>query len=144
MYGPRKVLINAGADVNAKDNEGKTALMYAAYNSGKVSVDLLIKNKANINAKDNDGNTALLHAIRSYRDDGISTSIDNAITDGAIGLSIKEYENWKSSFIELIKFLIDNRANVNIRNKEGETPLSLSKKFPKLTKLLRDNGAYLQ
>ena len=136
-----KFLINAGADVNAKDNEGKTALMYA----GSASVDLLIKNKANVNAKDNEGNTALLHAIRSYRYDGISTSINNAATDGEIGLTIKEYEATLGAYgLELIKLLINNGANVNIRNKEGETPLSLSKEFPKLTKLLRDSGAYLQ
>lgn len=145
MYGPSKVLISAGADVNAKDNKGKTALMYAAYNSGKGSVDLLIKNKANVNTKDNYGNTALLYAIHSYTYKGSSWSIDYSWTDGAIGSTIKEYEdNFSPSFHELIKLLINNGANVNIKNKSGQTPLSLSKEFPKLTKLLKNLGAYLE
>lgn len=143
MYGPSKVLINAGADVNAKDNEGKTALMYAAYNSGKVSVDLLIKNKANVNAKDNDGDTALLYAIRAYTSKGFDLS--NPFGDGGAFCTIEEYENdYSADSLELIKLLINNGANVNIKNKNGQTPLSLSEEFPKLTKLLRDNGAYLQ
>lgn len=145
MYGPSKVLINAGADVNAKDNEGKTALMYSAYGRAKGSVDLLIKNKANVNTKDNYGNTALLYAIHSYTYEGSSWGIDYSWTDGAIGSTIKEYEdNFSPSFHELIKLLINNGANVNIKNKSGQTPLSLSKEFPKLTKLLKNLGAYLE
>lgn len=146
MYGPSKVskvLINAGADVNAKDNEGKTALMYSAYNGTKVSVDLLIKNKANVNAKDNDGDTALLYAIRAYISEGFDLS--DPFGDGGAFCTIEEYENdYSADNLELIKLLINNGANVNIKNKSGQTPLSLSKEFPKLTKLLKDSGAYLQ
>ena len=145
MYGPSKVLINAGADVNAKDNKGKTALMYAAYGRAKGSVDLLIKNKAKVNAKDNGGDTALLYAIRRYTYEGSEWSSDYYLTDGSIGSTIKEYEdNFSPSFHELIKLLINNGANVNIKNKSGQTPLSLSKEFPKLTKLLKNLGAYLE
>lgn len=143
MYGPSKVLISAGADVNAKDNEGKTALMYSAYLRAKGSVDLLIKNKANVNAKDNDGDTALLYAIRAYTSKGFDLS--DPFGDGGAFCTIEEYENdYSADNLELIKLLINNGANVNIKNKSGLTPLSLSKEFPKLTKLLKDSGAYLQ
>lgn len=143
MYGPSKVLISAGADVNTKDNKGKTALMYAAYGRAKGSVDLLIKNKANVNAKDNDGDTALLYAIRAYTSEGFDLS--NPFGDGGAFCTIEEYENdYSADNLELIKLLINNGANVNIKNKSGLTPLSLSKEFPKLTKLLKDSGAYLQ
>lgn len=55
-----KVLLENGADTNIKDNEGKTALIYAVkdkYNLEKVK--LLIKYGAGINIRDNNGNTAL-------------------------------------------------------------------------------------
>ena len=54
--------IKDGANVNAKDNDGNTALMWAAYNGHTERVKLLIEHGANINAKDNDGETALMQA----------------------------------------------------------------------------------
>ena len=87
-----KLLVNKGADVNAEDISGGTALMRAAY-KGKLDVaQLLIKKGADLNAKDAKGRTALSIAVyngeigiaklliengaafnarRSYKDDGI-------------------------------------------------------------------------
>ena len=176
-----KFLINAGADVNAKDNEGRTPLMYATYwhgygseESGKL-VDLLIKNKANVNAKDNKGNTALIYACRNSSSglfDILNPNIVNLLIraganinevnkeDGNTALLYAIYTYIEAAFywgwdkpeldnetlptFETIKLLINNGANVNIRNKEGETPLSLSKGYPELNKLLKGSGAYLE
>ena len=106
-----------------------------------IGIDIvksLIRAGANINEVDKDGNSALLYLLYTIR-----SGIDSVF---GIYETVEEYEedSGASLFLELIKFLIDNGANVNIRNKEGETPLSLSKEFPKLTKFLKDNGAYLQ
>jgi ankyrin repeat protein len=53
--------MEAGADVNAKDQEGRTALMYAS--KGEVA-KILIEAGAELNAKDQKGETALLRASR--------------------------------------------------------------------------------
>lgn len=168
-YGDSKelgdLLIKNRANVNAKDNNGKTALMYAVDEHKEELVDLLIKNKANVNAKDNEGKTALMYACYDFREypvlnPNIVKSLIraganiNEVNNGntALLLAIYTYisgavyneEDFNDRTFETIRLLINNGANVNIRNKEGETPLSLSKGFPKLTKLLRDNGAYLQ
>ena len=54
-----KALIDAGADVNAKDKDGKTPLMKAILLSNVDVVKTLIDAGADVNAKDKDGKTAL-------------------------------------------------------------------------------------
>ena len=162
IYGSSEALIRAGADVNAKDKEGKTALMYWLN-------EALIRAGANVNAKDNDGWTALMYACDgiNYSGEGETFGLDLDIIKSLIraGANINEVNNygntalmlaihtykadaslWReddtSQNFETIRFLIYKGANVNIKNKDGETPISLSKGFPKLTKLLKDNGAY--
>ena len=66
-----KALLDAGADVNAKDKEGHTVLMmavkYSAFGQGKgveqyKIVQLLVDKGADVNAKQKDGHTALYYA----------------------------------------------------------------------------------
>ncbi|WP_432633941.1 ankyrin repeat domain-containing protein, partial [Brachyspira sp.] len=164
MYGPSEALIRAGANVNAKDNEGKTALMYWQN-------EALISAGANVNAKDNNGWTALMYAcdgigvesviknpdiIKSLIRAGANINEVNNYGDTALMWAIltyrsavsddyysgRELNDYTLPTFETIRFLIYNGANVNIRNKKGETPLSLAKELPQLTKLLKDNGAY--
>ena len=57
-----KWLLNAGADVNAQDNEGRSALTMAAWNNdNKIKISqLLTKAGAAVNARANDGCTAIM------------------------------------------------------------------------------------
>ena len=51
-----------GADVNAMDFGGKTALMAAASNGHTETAEVLLKHGADVNAKSNNGYTALIWA----------------------------------------------------------------------------------
>jgi ankyrin repeat/SOCS box protein 6 len=52
--------LEAGADVNAKDKEGKTALMHAAGGQAdRELITLLLDSGADVSAKYNEGETAL-------------------------------------------------------------------------------------
>jgi hypothetical protein len=54
-----KILINSGADLEARNNNGNTPLHLAARSGDEEVVELLIQMEADIDAKDNDGNTPL-------------------------------------------------------------------------------------
>ena len=53
-------MINHGANVNAKTDQGFTPLMYAVRDGYYKTVKHLIKNGAEVNAETNFGQTALM------------------------------------------------------------------------------------
>ena len=57
-----KRLLDAGAAVNARDNEGETALMLASGGGHREVVELLLAKEAEVNAKGTGGETALMGA----------------------------------------------------------------------------------
>lgn len=57
-----KVLVKAGADLNYKDKNGHTALMYCVYYKNFKLLKFLIKAGADLNVTNNSGMTALLIA----------------------------------------------------------------------------------
>lgn len=64
-----QLLIDAGADVNARMRSGRTPLMLAAKHSTADAANLLADNHADIQAKDNDGLSALGHAVYHQKPD---------------------------------------------------------------------------
>ena len=58
-----KKLIEAGADVNAQNNEGWTVLMLASYFGHPEVAKLLVESGADVNAQNNEGVTALILAL---------------------------------------------------------------------------------
>lgn len=57
-----KILIEAGANVNAQNDTGYTALLTATRSCNPELVKILIEAGANVNTRDNDGDTALMIA----------------------------------------------------------------------------------
>jgi hypothetical protein len=59
-----RYLLDAGADVEVKDNDGQTALMIASWYGYKEVVQVLLAAGADVEVKDNDGWTALMYALK--------------------------------------------------------------------------------
>ncbi|MCJ1385894.1 hypothetical protein MMC17_009018 [Xylographa soralifera] len=57
-----KALLLGGADIEAVDNAGRTALLYAAEAGAEGVVELLINRGACVDVEDNEGHTPLWHA----------------------------------------------------------------------------------
>jgi ankyrin repeat protein len=59
------IFLQAGADANAIDNEGRSVLMYALKGGARPEVlEKLVKAGANVNAADNEGTSVLLLALK--------------------------------------------------------------------------------
>ena len=108
-----KVLLDGGfKDIEAKDNKGRTALMYAAGVGAIGSNRSLLNAGADINARDNEGLTPLMHALKRLRR--------------------RRNEN--------IQILLDAGANVNARDNQGRTPLMYAH-YPSTIEPLLNMGA---
>jgi len=119
-----KLLIEKGADVNAKDNKGKTPLMHAI---GVDFVKLLIEKGADVNAKDNNGKTPLMHAIiKNFSEKAIflidkGANVNAKDNNGKTPL-IHSMSSWYSC--SDIHYLIEKGADVNASDSDGKTPLT--------------------
>ncbi|EAY09221.1 ankyrin repeat protein, putative [Trichomonas vaginalis G3] len=134
-------LISQGADINARDNFGKTLLHYAVDHDNQEMMKFLILQNADVNIKDNDG-MAPIH----YADN--KETIEYLILHGADIISVNNgmsalhcaAKNNKKGFIE---YLILHGANVNVKDENGKTPLHFAAEFDRLetAKFLISNGA---
>ena len=57
-----KALLEAGANVNTKDKDGRTALMWDTEDKYPDCVKTLLEAGADVNVKDKDGKTALMRS----------------------------------------------------------------------------------
>ena len=126
--------IQNGADVNTKDIESRTPLMFALrYEAPKKVIELLIAKGAYVNAKDKIGWTPLMYAC-SY--DAPKEVIELLINNKAdvnkksnYGKTPLMYACKYNASKELIELLIAKGAKVKAKDKVGQTPLMLAKEF---------------
>ena len=60
-----KVLIDAKADIDAKDEDGRTSLHMAAMKDRAAAAEVLVSSKATVDVSDNQGKTALHFAAKN-------------------------------------------------------------------------------
>jgi ankyrin repeat protein len=139
-----ELLIDHGADINAKAFNDKTPLLMAATASNKEVVDVLLTKGADPNAKTKDGYTPLHGAVKSK-----SIAIIEALLAAGADPNAKTkdgytllHEATKSESIAIIEALLAAGADPNIKT-EGSTPLhyAVENNDYDIAKLLLTKGA---
>ena len=113
------LLLDHGATIEARNEDGSTPLMEAADHGGTRVVKLLLERGAHVDAKDNRGNTALIAA--------------------ACGCAIIDMPDTFDS----MKRLLGKGADVNAKNDGGSTALMFAAGWgrARIVQLLLDKGA---
>lgn len=112
-----KTFLEEGADPDSSDENGRSALMAAAY-TGKYDVlEVLIEGRCSIDAGDSTGYTALMFAVNA--------------------------EQVNEEHAKCVKALIEAGADVNAKDNEGSTPLMFAAQHGhnELVSLLLEKGA---
>jgi ankyrin repeat protein len=139
-------LINKGANVNATDMKGKTALMYAYHDPIAES---LIKAGANVNAVDKKGKTPLMHVwttsvIELLIKAGANVNaVDKKGKTPLMHASLQSEGTLIKKYTATTELLINYGANVNAADKKGKTALmyAILHKYIGIAELLIKAGA---
>jgi ankyrin repeat protein len=145
-----RTLLEAGADVNLKDERGKTLLHYAAEARNRGAIARLLELGADVNAQDADGATALHLVVRagdSQRLGQMLTSLLDAGADvnlvdaqGRVALHYAVEANAPNA----VAAILGKNAEVNVKDKAGLTPFGIAMQGNnmQLKRTLREHGAY--
>jgi len=104
-----------GADVDARNRGGATALMFAAWNGHKKCVEVLVQHGADVQASDDEGMTALLWAVQSDQHELVQLLMP---LDFASLFSASEY-----GYTTLVAALLELGIPVDSLDGDGNTAL---------------------
>ena len=161
-----RLLIEKGADVNARSEDGNTPLHVAAFLGQAEAAKLLIDNGADINARDEDGETpadvlktdpgtttfiASMLGI-NLRQEGRFAALKNGRQDIAKLLHVDETvltatTLWEAAYtgnLSFVKQALADGADANAREPQNETPLltlAALMGHADIAELLIENGA---
>jgi len=149
VYEMFELLINAGADVNAKDAQGKTVLMHilATKKASVKLIKLLVIHGAKINDVSKDGFSPLIYASKGNNKSIIKYLLLECDADISVisndGKTILSHAILNGS-LHLTQYLIENKLvkDINYVDRNLDTPLihAVRSKNDKLIEYLLING----
>jgi hypothetical protein len=140
-----RVLLNAGADVNARNKNGRTALLNIHEDTTAEVVWALVAAGAKVNRKDVGGNTPVLMAAMED-----NVPVLQALLDAGAKVNAKNEEGRtalmeaaREDHSESVKVLLRAGADVDRKDNEGRTALKLAQEAEnsEIIKLLEGYGA---
>jgi ankyrin len=140
-----RALLKQGADVNATDADGTTALLWASYRDDVETARLLLRAGANVNASNDLGATPIWTAslngstamVRTLLEAGANPNLALLLGETPVMVAAR------SGNPEVVEQLLAKGANVNSRGARGQTALmwAVAQKHSEVVKLLLAHGA---
>jgi len=130
-----RVLLNAGARINSKDDSGLTALMITTLRGDTKTVAYLLQKGASVNAQSDKGATALMTAARDEQVEIIKLLLKakadvNLAADGGVTALMAAGDS-----LETVKALLAAGAKADLADLHGWTAVCYAKANKQLEKL---------
>ena len=139
-----QVLIDAGADIKAKDSNGRSPLHWASEEGHLANVKLLVEAGAEVRSTDNKGRTCLFSAAPHtetvrYLVGLPDVEVDHVDDTGCTAL----HRAVMHKRADVVQVLVDAGADVEVLNGDGRSPLHVASKSGerKAVQILLEAGA---
>ncbi len=140
-----KVLIAAGADVNATNKYGSTSLIWAAHFGQTEAAQVLLASGADVNLKNQRGITPLMDAAIMGHPEIVElllakgADVNATLKDGWTALMLAA----GAGYTQVVQLLLAAGANMNAKTKDGKTALSIAAEegHTDIVQLLKKAGA---
>ena len=138
------LLSGSQCPMDAKGQDGYTALHYSCIYGHVDVIKIFVKHKADVNSKTNSGNTPLTLAIINGHANVLHALLlaDKCLVDakGQDGYTALHY-SCRYGYVNMVRILVKYKANVNAKTNSGDTPLHVAVLYHQLeviTTLIND------
>lgn len=129
LYSEVMKSIDNGIDINAKDEDGRSALMYAAYNGHNAVIQILLEKGASVDLRDVNGRTALMLAASGPFPASVKLLLDKKadpnLTDKDEHFSALMYAA-AEGHLDNVKILLKYQADPLLKDIDGDNALKFA------------------
>ncbi|EPQ14133.1 Ankyrin repeat domain-containing protein 26 [Myotis brandtii] len=144
----KQILLLRINGLNDRDKMNRTALHLACANGHPGVVTLLADRKCLLNLCDNENRTALIKAVQSQEEECVTILLDHGADPNIMDIDGNTALHYAvlGQNIAIVEKLLSFKANIEARNKEDLTPLSLAQSENKeqMVEFLVNRGARIR